>query len=56
MSEERKKRLVWKGEIECAHCHEGNTVKIEKEIVVPAEPADFNIVVSVEKTRQTKLG
>lgn len=55
MSETKKLRKIWEGTIECASCHEPNEVKIQKEIIVPAEPADFEIIVTVRKAAQQTL-
>ena len=55
MSEEMKLRKVWEGDLKCAYCNEPNHVKIQKEIVVPAEPAETRIVVQVERSVQRTL-
>jgi hypothetical protein len=56
MSENEKKvRKVWLGEINCAHCGKPNSVKVEKQIVEPAVPAETEIRVIVEKSVQTLL-
>ena len=46
---EKKLRKIWQGNIPCASCGLPNDVKIEKEIITPAEPADFEIRVTVKK-------
>lgn len=55
MSEETKLRKIWEGEIKCAYCNEPNHIKVQKEIVVPAEPAETRIVVQVERSLQRTL-
>lgn len=55
MSEKKTLRKIWEGQIPCASCHEPNDVKIEKEITTPAEPAEFEIRVTVKKPSQTTL-
>jgi hypothetical protein len=56
MSENEKKlRKVWLGEINCAHCGKPNSVRVEKQIVEPAVPAETEIRVIVEKSLQTLL-
>lgn len=55
MSEKKKLRKIWEGQILCTSCHEPNDVKIEKEIITPAEPADFEIRVTVKKPSQKTL-
>lgn len=52
---EKKLRKIWEGDIACASCHEPNHVKIEKEIIRPSEPAEFEIRVTVEKPSQRRL-
>ena len=54
---EKKLRTIWEGDLQCAHCEESNHVKVAKEIITPAEPADFEIRIFVEKTgKQATLG
>lgn len=56
MSENEKKvKKVWRGEINCAHCGRQNIVRVEKETVEPAVPAQTEIRVTVEKSLQTVL-
>jgi uncharacterized Zn finger protein (UPF0148 family) len=56
MSEgEKRVKKVWRGEINCAHCGKQNVVRIEKETVEPAVPAQTEIRVTVEKSLQTVL-
>jgi hypothetical protein len=50
-----KFRKVWEGEIACASCHQPNRVKVEKEIITPSKPAEFEIRVTVEKCAQKTL-
>jgi hypothetical protein len=52
---EKKLRNVWLGQINCAHCGKPNSVRVEKETVVPAVPAETEIRVIVEKSIQTVL-
>ena len=52
---EKKLRNVWLGQINCAHCGKPNSVRVEKETVVPAVPAETEIRVIVEKSVQTVL-
>jgi len=52
---EKKSRKVWLGEISCAFCGKRNSVKIEKETIEPAVPAETEIRVTVEKSLQTVL-
>ena len=52
---EKTLRKMWEGDITCVSCHEPNHVKIEKEIITPAEPAEFEIRVTVEKPSQRTL-
>lgn len=55
MSEKKQLRKIWEGTIACASCQAPNSVKIEKEIITPAEPADFEIRVTVTKPSQRTL-
>jgi hypothetical protein len=56
MSENQKKlQKVWLGQINCAHCGKPNSVRVEKETVVPAIPAETEVRVTVEKSLQTVL-
>jgi hypothetical protein len=56
MAEDEKKiRNLWRGEINCAHCGKQNVVRIEKQTVQPAVPAQTEIRVTVEKSFQTVL-
>ena len=52
---EKKLRKVWLGQINCAHCGKPNSVKVEKETIEPAVPAETEIRVVVEKSLQTVL-
>lgn len=52
---ETKKRKVWEDDITCPYCDELVHVKVERETIVPAEPAEVELRVSVEKSRQAKL-
>jgi len=52
---EEKLRKIWEGQVECAHCKNPNDVKIQKKIITPAEPAETEIVVTVEKSTQSRL-
>ena len=53
--DEKKPRKVWLGVINCAHCGKPNSIRVEKEIVEPAVPAETEIRVTVEKSLQTLL-
>lgn len=55
MSDEKKFKKIWHGQIECAHCGKPNTIKLDKEIIEPAVPAETEIRVTVEKSIQTVL-
>jgi hypothetical protein len=54
---ENEKRLskVWRGEINCAYCGKQNAVRVEKETIEPAVPAETEIRITVEKSVQTVL-
>lgn len=52
---EKKGRKVWLGEISCAFCGKRNSVKVEKQTIEPAVPAETEIRVTVEKSLQTVL-
>jgi len=52
---EKRLRKVWRGEISCAYCGKQNVVRVEKETVEPAVPAETEIRVTVEKSLQTVL-
>ena len=52
---EKKIRKVWLGQINCAHCGKPNSVRVEKETIEPAVPAETEIRVVVEKSLQTVL-
>jgi hypothetical protein len=51
----KKARKVWLGQINCAHCGKPNSVRVEKETIEPAVPAETEIRVTVEKSLQTVL-
>jgi len=53
--DEKKPRKVWLGVINCAHCGKPNSIRVEKEIVEPAVPAETEIRVTVEISLQTLL-
>jgi hypothetical protein len=56
MSENEKRlRKVWRGEINCAYCGKQNVVRVEKETIEPAVPAETEIRITVEKSVQTVL-
>jgi len=48
-------REMWGGEVSCPHCGKVARVKLRKETIVPAVPAETKIVVEVEKGTQTTL-
>jgi hypothetical protein len=48
-------REMWGGEVSCPHCGKVARVKLKKEIIVPARPAETKILVEVEKGNQTTL-
>jgi hypothetical protein len=52
---EKKLRKIWQGGINCAYCGKQNSVKVEKETIEPAVPAETEIRVTVEKSLQTVL-
>ena len=52
---EKKVRKLWRGEINCAHCGKPNSVRVEKETIEPAVPAQTEIRIIVEKSLQTVL-
>ncbi len=52
---EKKVRKLWRGEISCAYCGKQNSVKVEKQTIEPAVPAETEIRVTVEKSLQTVL-
>jgi hypothetical protein len=52
---EKKARKVWLGEISCAFCGKRNSIKVEKQTIEPAVPAETEIRVTVEKSLQTVL-
>jgi hypothetical protein len=54
-NEKKKARKVWLGQINCAHCGKPNSVRVEKETIEPAVPAETEIRVVVEKSLQTVL-
>ena len=53
---EKKVKKVWRGEISCAYCGKQNSVKVEKQTIEPAVPAETEIRITVEKSLQTVLG
>jgi len=55
VAENEKLRKVWRGEINCAYCGKKNSVRVEKETIEPAVPAETEIRVTVEKSIQTVL-
>ena len=48
-------REMWGGEVSCPHCGKVAIVKLRKETIIPARPAETKIVVEVEKGAQTTL-
>jgi len=52
---ERKKKPLWEDDVKCSWCGKSSHVKVERKVLVPAEPAEVEIVVTVEKCKQTKL-
>jgi hypothetical protein len=55
VSDEKRLQKVWRGEINCAHCGKQNLVRVEKETIEPAVPAETEIRITVEKSVQTVL-
>jgi hypothetical protein len=52
---EKRFQKVWRGEINCAYCGKQNLVRVEKETIEPAVPAETEIRITVEKSVQTVL-
>jgi len=52
---EKKMKMVWEDDVACAYCNESNHIKVVKEIMVPAEPAQTELKVFVEKSTQERL-
>jgi hypothetical protein len=52
---EVKMRTVWKGTIGCDSCGVLNEVHVQKKIIVPAEPAETELIVTVRKASQATL-
>jgi len=48
-------RELWTGDVSCPHCGKVAIVKLKKETIVPARPAETRILVEVEKGTQTTL-
>lgn len=48
-------REMWGGEVSCPHCGKVARVRLRKETIVPARPAETKILVEVEKGSQTTL-
>ena len=48
-------REMWVGDVPCPHCGEVARVKLKRETIVPARPAETKILVEVEKGTQTTL-
>jgi len=46
---------IFDDDIECPWCHKAVAVKIFRNTIVPAQPAEVEIQVSVERSEQTKL-
>jgi hypothetical protein len=55
VSDEKRLQKVWRGEINCAYCRKQNLVRVEKETIEPAVPAETEIRITVEKSVQTVL-
>jgi len=55
VSDKKRLQKVWRGEINCAHCGKQNLVRVEKETIEPAVPAETEIRITVEKSVQTVL-
>jgi hypothetical protein len=48
-------REMWGVQVSCPHCGKVARVKLTKETIVPARPAETRILVEVEKGTQTTL-
>jgi len=55
VSDEKRLQKIWRGEINCAYCGKQNLVRVEKETIEPAVPAETEIRITVEKSVQTVL-
>ena len=49
------KKPLWEDDITCPWCQKINHIKVEKETITPAEPAETEIHVQVSKAEQTTL-
>lgn len=51
----KKAKLLFDQDIECAWCGKSNHVKIRRKVITPAQPAEVELQVSVERSTQTTL-
>jgi len=52
----KKAKPIFDDDIECPWCSKAARVRIERNTIVPAQPAEVELKVSVEKSEQKKLG
>jgi len=55
MSEKKKVKTIFEEKIKCPHCKKRLVIKKQRKTVVPAEPAEFEERIIVEKDEQTTL-
>lgn len=52
----KKSKPIFDDDIECPWCSKAAHVTIVRNTIVPAQPAEVELKVSVEKSEQKKLG
>jgi hypothetical protein len=52
---EKKEKVVWEDDVACSHCNKNNHIKVVKEVLVPAEPAQTELKVFVTKSDQAEI-
>jgi hypothetical protein len=51
----RKRKPLFDKDVVCAWCGKGNHITIKRKVIVPAQPAEVELEVSVERATQTTL-
>jgi len=51
----KKAKPLWESDIACAWCNKVNHVRVNRKVITPAEPAEVELEVLVERSTQARL-
>jgi hypothetical protein len=51
----KKPKPLWESDIACAWCNKPNHIRVDRKVITPAEPAQVELEVLVERSTQATL-